>query len=149
MSFTRISQYIEVGQTPVIISESVEWVPIREWLAQNVEIQAALERWRQNWEQTDLTAYLEMYSADFWSPKHDKNSWGRYKKQVFSGKTYQKIDLSDLSVLAYPGVENNQPMVVANFNQHYRSNNFNGNFRKRLYLVKEQGGWKVLYEGRQ
>ncbi|MEA3543923.1 MAG: L,D-transpeptidase family protein, partial [Thermodesulfobacteriota bacterium] len=40
--FTRISQYIEVGQTPVIISESVEWVPIREWLSQNVEVQTAL-----------------------------------------------------------------------------------------------------------
>lgn len=147
--FTRIGQYVEIGRTPIIISESVDWVPSGEWLDLNIEVQAALETWRQNWEQTDLTAYLKMYSDDFWSKKYDKKSWGTYKKQVFSGKTFQKIDLSDISLLTYPGTEKNQPMVVANFIQHYRSNNFNGNLHKRLYMVKEQGDWKVLYEGRQ
>ena len=147
--FTRISRYVEVGRTPVIISDSVDWVSSREWLDQNIEIQAALESWRQNWEQTNLTAYLGVYSEDFWSTKYDKKGWGTYKKRVFSGKTFQKIDLSDISILTYPDTEKKQPMVVANFIQHYRSNNFNGNLHKRLYLVKEQGRWKVLYEGRQ
>ena len=147
--FTRISQYVEIGRTPVIISESVDWVSSREWLDQNIEIQAALESWRQNWEQANLNAYLKMYSKDFWSKKHDKKSWGDYKKRVFSGKVFQKIDLTDISVLTYPGTKKQQPMVVANFVQNYRSNNFNGNLHKRLYMVKEQGDWKVLYEGRQ
>ena len=147
--FTRISRYVEVGRTPVIISDSVDWVSSREWLDQNIEIQAALESWRQNWEQTNLTAYLGVYSEDFWSTKYDKKGWGAYKKRIFSGKTFQKIDLSDISILTYPDTEKKQPMVVANFIQHYRSNNFNGNLHKRLYLVKEQGRWKVLYEGRQ
>jgi len=40
-------------------------------------------------------------------------------------------------------------MIVANFVQHYRSNNFNGDMRKRLYLVKQQDQWRVLYEGGQ
>lgn len=148
--FTRISQYVDVGRTPVVISESVTWVSSREWLDQNIEVQAALETWRQHWEQADLTAYLKMYAEDFWSDKYDKKGWGAYKKQVFSGKKFQKIDLSDISVLTYPGVDSHsQPMVVANFVQNYRSNNFNGNLHKRLYMVKEQGDWKVLYEGRQ
>jgi murein L,D-transpeptidase YafK len=147
--FTRISQYVEIGRTPIVISESVDWVSSREWLDQNIEVQAALETWRQNWERSDLTSYLDMYSDDFWSKKYDKDSWAAYKKQVFSGKKFQKIDLSDISVLSYPGDKESQPMVVANFVQRYRSNNFNGNVHKRLYMVKEQGNWKVLYEGRQ
>ena len=147
--FSRISQYVEIARTPVIISESVDWISNREWLERNIEIQAALENWRQNWEQADLRAYMEMYSQDFWSKNHNKKSWGAYKKQLFSGKSFQKIDLSDISILTYPGTEKKQPMVVANFVQHYRSNNFNGNLRKRLYMVKELGVWKVLYEGRQ
>jgi len=147
--FTRISQYVTVGRTPIVISESVDWISSREWLDQNIEVQAALETWRQNWEQANLTAYLEMYSQNFWSKKYDRESWGAYKKQVFSGKRFQKIDLTDISVLAYPDVDNNQPMIVANFIQNYQSNNFNGNLHKRLYMVKEQGAWKVLYEGRQ
>ena len=147
--FDLIGQYVEVGRTPIIISESVNWVSSREWLDQNIEVQAALETWRQNWEQAIVTAYLDMYSQDFWSKKYDKEGWGVYKKRIFSGKTFQKIDLSEISVLTYPGTNSAQPMVVANFIQHYRSNNFNGNLHKRLYMVKEQGDWKVLYEGRQ
>ena len=147
--FSRIAQYIEVGHTPVIISEAVDWISTREWLDENIEIQAALETWRQNWEKADLDAYLKMYSTDFWADGYDSSSWSAYKKQVFSGKKFQKIDLSDISLLSYPQSEQHRPMVVANFVQHYRSNNFNGDMHKRLYLVKEAEGWKVLYEGRQ
>lgn len=147
--FTRIGRYIEIGRTPVIISESVEWCSSREWLDLNIEIQATLERWRQSWEQSDIESYLTMYAPAFWAKGHDYNSWQRYKKRVFAGKTFQKIDLSDISLLRYPQRTDKQPMVVANFRQHYRSNNYNGDMRKRLYMVKERGNWKVLYEGRQ
>ncbi|WP_321390493.1 L,D-transpeptidase family protein [uncultured Desulfuromusa sp.] len=147
--FTRIGQYVEIGRTPIVISESVDWVSSGEWLDQNIEVQAALETWRQNWERSDLNSYLNMYADDFWSKKYNKDTWGEYKKRVFSGKKFQKIDLSDISILSYPGDKKSRPMVVANFVQHYQSNNFNGNAHKRLYMVKEQGQWKVLYEGRQ
>lgn len=146
--FSHIAQYVEIGETPVIISETVDWISSREWLDLNIELQAALETWRQNWEQANLGSYLQMYSHDFWAKGHSSRSWREYKKQVFAGKTYQKIDISDLSLLAYPSHEKGS-LVVANFVQHYRSNNFNGDMRKRLYLVKEQDHWKVLYEGRQ
>lgn len=148
--FSRISQYVEVGRTPVIISEAVEWCSSREWLDLNIELQATLERWRQSWENSDLESYLAMYADDFWSGNYDISSWQNYKKQVFAGKTFQKIDLSDITLLGYPEVAGRQqPMVVANFRQDYRSNNYTGEMRKRLYMIKEQGRWKVLYEGRQ
>lgn len=147
--FTRIGQYVEIGRTPVIISEQVQWFSSREWLDLNIEIQATLERWRKSWEEADINSYLSMYAGDFWASGHDIKSWQRYKKRIFAGKTFQKIDLSEVSLLGYPQIADRQPMVVANFKQHYRSNNYNGDMRKRLYMIKEQGGWKVLYEGRQ
>jgi murein L,D-transpeptidase YafK len=147
--FKRIGKYVEIGRTPVVISENVQWFSSREWLDLNIEVQATLERWRQSWEKADINSYLRMYASSFWAKGHDLNSWQRYKKHVFSGKTYQKIDLSDLSLLFYPKVTEDRPMVVANFRQHYKSNNYNGSMRKRLYMIKEQGTWKVLYEGRQ
>ncbi len=146
--FTRIGQYVEIGRTPVIISEKVEWCSSRDWLDLNIEVQATLERWRQSWEQADIDSYLTMYAQAFWAKGHDYKSWQRHKKRVFSGKTFQKIDLSDISLLRYPQTDDKQ-MVVANFRQRYRSNNYNGDMSKRLYMVKEQGRWKVLYEGRQ
>lgn len=147
--FSRIGQYVEIGRTPVIISEEVQWCSSREWLDLNIEVQATLERWRQSWENADINTYLKMYATDFWAKGHDIKSWKRYKKRIFASKKFQKIDLSDISLLGYPQVAKRQPMVVANFEQHYRSNNYNGDMRKRLYMIKEQGRWKVLYEGRQ
>ena len=147
--FNEISQYVEVGRTPVIISDQVKWVSSQQWLSRNIEIQAALETWRQRWESADAKRYLQFYADSFWSDNYDLRRWEEYKKQVFAAKTFQKIELSDLSLLAYPRSEEQRPMVVANFVQRYRSNNYNGDMRKRLYLIKEDDRWKILYEGRQ
>lgn len=147
--FNEITHYVEVGRTPVIISHDVSWISSQEWLSRNIEIQAAIEIWRQGWENADIGRYLQFYADDFWADNFDRRTWGEYKKQVFSGKKYQKIVLSDLSLLAYPQSNGEPPMVVANFVQHYQSNNFNGDMHKRLYLVKRDDDWKILYEGRQ
>lgn len=147
--FERIRQYVVVGRTPVIISEELEWIATSTWLTQKNAINLVIQQWRQHWENGDLQSYLDMYSKDFWTPQYDYNSWGSYKKQVFAGKTFQQIALSDLSLYGYPRDHDDTPLIVANFVQHYRSNNFNGNMHKRLYLIKEQGQWKVVYEGHQ
>ena len=147
--FERIRQYVVIGRTPVIISEELEWLAKNDWQQQKSLINMVIQEWREHWENGDLQSYLDMYSRDFWTSQHDYDSWGRYKQQVFAGKSYQQISLSDLSVYGYPRADNAAPLIVANFVQHYRSNNFNGDMRKRLYLVKEQGQWKVVYEGRQ
>ena len=44
------------GRTPVVISGKVEWISGREWLDRNVELQAALERWRSDWEDLPYTS---------------------------------------------------------------------------------------------
>jgi len=147
--FEHIRQYVELGQTPVVITEGLEWLPHDDWQMQKKDIKGFIEEWRQQWEEGDLQAYLNMYAEDFWSTRHDYRSWSRYKQQVFSSKTYQQIALSDLSLYEYPRNDHEPAMIVANFVQHYRSNNFNGNMRKRLYLVKQQNQWRVLYEGGQ
>ncbi len=147
--FGEITQYVDVGRTPVIISDEVDWLSSQQWLSRNIEIQAALETWRQRWENADFNHYLQFYSENFWSDNYDFNSWGSYKKQVFASKTFQKIELSDLSILAYPRASSQAPVVVANFVQHYQSNNYNGTMRKRLYLIKNNEDWKILYEGPQ
>jgi murein L,D-transpeptidase YafK len=147
--FEHIRQYIELGHTPVVISEELEWLSQSDWQAHKNTIKDFIEKWRRQWEEGNLQAYLKMYAEDFWTAQHDYRSWSRYKQQVFSSKTYQQIALSDLSLYEYPRNDNEPAMIVANFVQHYRSNNFNGDMRKRLYLVKEQDQWRVLYEGGQ
>ena len=147
--FARIARYVTTGQTPVVISEKIAWISRREWLDQQIELQVALETWRQSWEAADLEVYLQNYAPGFWTGSHDFDSWAAYKQRVFAGKTFQQIDLSDISLLKYPRADDQRSMVVANFHQRYRSNNYNGDMRKRMYLIKQASGWQVLYEGKQ
>ena len=55
-----------------------------------------------------------------------------------------KVKLDELSMFRNPGSEE---MVVVTFKQDYRSNNLTDTFRKRQYWIKEQGQWKIAYEG--
>jgi hypothetical protein len=43
-----------------------------------------------------------------------------------------------------PGKEE---VVVVTFDQDYRSNNLNNQMKKRQYWLREDGKWKIIYEG--
>jgi hypothetical protein len=37
--------------------------------------------------------------------------------------------------------------VVVSFEQNYKSSTLSNSMRKRQYWIKEEGRWKILYEG--
>ncbi len=47
------------------------------------------------------------------------------------------------AVLQYP----REGFVVVSFDQDYRSSNLSNTMRKRQYWMKEDGRWRILYEG--
>ncbi len=144
----RIDRYIEPGVTPVVISAEVEWISGRQWLDRNIELQSMIEGWRSSWEAADLPGYFGYYARSFWSKDHDYASWRSYKTRVLRRKDRQNIALRDISLYSYPkqGSEGRE-MAVATFQQEYRSNNFSGDMQKKLFLVREEERWKILYEG--
>lgn len=143
-----LAEYIRPGMTPVVIEERVRWLDREEWLAARGEILSMLEAWRSDWESSDVERYLGHYAGEFWSEGHDAKSWAARKRAVALGKSYQQIRFSDVSAFAYPrSATNGAELVVVNLRQEYRSNNFNSEMQKRLYFRKENGEWRVLYEG--
>lgn len=147
----EVKAYIKPGLTPVVIAQKVEWLEPAVWQKRKQVLLGTLEQWRQDWESMDVERYLSHYSTEFWSRKHDKQGLSRYKRAVFSGKSYQKIKLDDISLFTYPTAKlEDKSMVVVNFTQDFESNNFNiRGARKRLYLQHQGDEWKVVYEGRQ
>ncbi len=143
-----LDAYLDPGVTPVVITERVQWLAAEEWQQLRGEVLGALEAWRADWESGDVERYLSHYAEDFWSKGHDAQSWAARKRMVAAGKTYQQVRLEDVSVFAYPETaEDGRELMVVNLRQDYRSNNFNSAMGKRLYLAKDDGRWKVLYEG--
>jgi len=139
-----IARNLQVGLTPVIISEDVEWTKLDDWAQERKAFQAQLEQWRADWESRDADRYLGHYSRDFRANGEDLASWGRHKRQVNTGKTWIKVAVRNVSMFRNPGKEE---LVVVTFDQDYRSNNLSNTMRKRQYWTRERGTWRIVYEG--
>lgn len=151
LDLRQVEGRLKPGTTPVIVTDQVDWLETSAWLSQQRELRMAIESWRQDWASGDVEGYLGHYADGFWSKGHDRASWGKRKRQVAAGKRFQEVELDELSLFGYPRAASDgwDAMVVANFRQRYDSNNYRSTMRKRLYLVRESGHWRVLYEGEQ
>jgi len=145
-NFTRLRSFVDVGNSPIIITRNINWLEHSDWLAQQTQLESLVHDWRQDWESLDSTRYLSHYSeTEFRSGKKDFKYWANRKNQVNAGKSYINVTLSDINIFRYPGVDN---MLEFYFHQDYRSSNFNKVDNKRLYWQRNQDQqWRIIYEG--
>ena len=139
-----LSNKLQIGLTPVIISEQVEWLSLDDWDAERNALNAEIERWRNDWESLDTEHYLTHYSKRFSADRENYSDWVRRKRQINGGKSWIKLNLSNFSMFRNPGKDE---LVVVTFDQNYRSNNLSNTMKKRQYWTKESGKWRIVYEG--
>jgi murein L,D-transpeptidase YafK len=139
-----LGRQLQVGLTPVIIADQIEWVDAVALDRERASLGAAIEQWRTDWQSRDTEKYLSHYSQRFASGSQDLRGWTEHKRKVNAGKAWIKVGLSRVSMLRYPG---ERDVVVVSFDQDYRSDGLANVMRKRQYWVKEGERWKILYEG--
>ena len=139
-----LSDKLQIGLTPVIISEQVEWLSLDDWNAERNALNAEMERWRGDWESLDTDRYLTHYSKNFSADGENFAEWGQHKRKVNSGKSWIKLKISNFSMFRNPGKDE---LVVVTFDQEYRSSNLSNTMKKRQYWTKEGGKWRIVYEG--
>jgi len=139
-----LSNKLQIGLTPVIISEQVEWLSLDDWNAERNALNAEIERWRGDWESLDTERYLTHYSRKFSADRENYSDWARHKRQVNSSKSWIKLSITNFSMFRNPGKDE---LVVVTFDQDYRSDNLVNTMKKRQYWTKEGGKWRIIYEG--
>ena len=139
-----LGQRLQIGLTPVIIADEIEWTDRAALEAERAGLAAALEQWRADWQSRDSERYLAHYSQRFASQGQDYAAWAAHKRKVNAAKAWIKIGLGRVSMLRYP---HERDVVVVTFEQDYRSNGLANVMKKRQYWMKEGGRWKILYEG--
>lgn len=139
----RLSKYVDVNHTPVVIGQSVAWHPPDQWEAERANILEALGKWKSDWESLDTNRYLSHYSRHFRSEHGDFASWSARKHQVNAGKTWVKVGVNDVSIFEYPGT---QDLMMISFEQDYRSNNLSKRTFKRQFWAREDGQWRIIHE---
>jgi murein L,D-transpeptidase YafK len=139
----HLGKLLQVGITPVIITNQMDWSDEQE-KAERTALLNEIEQWRTDWASLDVDAYLKHYSSNFSSGGLDLSAWAKQKRQVNAGKSWVKVNISNLSAFAYP----NQPdLVVVNFEQDYSSSNLSNRMKKRQYWMKQGERWQIVYEG--
>lgn len=139
-----LSSHLQIGLTPVIIAQNVEWVSQDEWQQERKAMLSAFEGWRLDWESRDGDRYASHYSHNFSADGSDYNAWTTQKRAVNAAKSWISVSADKVTMFGYPGKDD---MVVVTFRQDYKSNNLNNTMMKRQYWKKEDGRWKIVYEG--
>lgn len=136
---TALRPFIEVGQTPVVFSDELRWLSPAEATSERQTWLGRLEGWRNAWASVDTEGYLAHYHPEFSTPDMTRAQFVDHKRRVNQGKTFIDIEIDDLNLWRYPGVD--EPMVLVEFTQRYRSNNYSSVSQKQQY-------WRQLADGR-
>jgi hypothetical protein len=139
-----VARYVQVGLTPVIIADEIEWADAGAVESDRKSLGAALEQWRADWQSRDTEKYLAHYAQKFSAGKQDLAAWSTHKRKVNAGKKWIKLGVARVSMFRYP---RERDFVVVTFDQDYRSDGLSNVMRKRQYWIKEGARWKILYEG--
>jgi murein L,D-transpeptidase YafK len=139
----RLSKYVDVSRTPVVIGQGIQWRDPAHWEADRKGFLDAFARWQKDWESLDTDRYLAHYSSHFRTDGQDFVAWKAKKSRVNAGKSWVKVGIDELSLFAYPGA---QDMMMVTFEQDYRSSNMSRKTLKRQYWVREGGDWRIVHE---
>ena len=138
-----LAKNVQIGLTPVIISNSIEWLSHDDWQNERSALNKKIDEWRADWESRDVERYLKHYSTKFRTKEQTLDDFAKQKRQVNVGKEWVKVKLSNVSMFRDPKDE----LVVVTFEQDYQSNNLNNQMRKRQYWIREGSTWKIVFEG--
>ena len=143
--FEVIAKYAQVGVTPVIIANGIEWVSrgrgqgaARGPRAERRELAPRLGKPRHRQVPHALRARASPPAS------MDLAQWSEQKRKVNAGKTWIKVKLDKVSIFLYPGRDD---LAVVTFDQDYASSNLSNQMRKRQYWIREGGAWRILHEG--
>ena len=135
-----LTNYVELERTPIITVEKIDYNSAKNLYEEQKLLIAFVEQWKDAWEKKDISRYIAAYSKDFYCRDMDRAGWRQYKEGLNESYEFIAVDLQDIKVLRCDGY------VVISCLQEYRSDQYQDSGIKRLYLVKETEGWRIIGE---
>lgn len=115
--------------------------PERPDAAEADAVRSAVQAWAKAWSRKDMEHYLEAYAGSFVpSERQSRSKWEADRRLRILSKKSISVEVRQLKV-TFEGKN-----ATAQFQQIYASDNFTGNSRKTLDLVKQGGRWLIARE---
>jgi murein L,D-transpeptidase YafK len=139
----EVAQRLQVGVTPVIIGNGIEWANPGQWEAERRQLSQQVESWQRDLGSGEVDRYLSHYSMRFSSERMNFAQWSRSTREAMV-RNRTPAETRNLAIFRNPGKE---PMAVVTFEQDTHGNGRPGPVKKRQYWIVEEGRWKIIYEG--
>lgn len=135
---------VEINNTPVVITDHVEFVNKAQWEADRNVANKLVDKWRRDVESKDATQLMSNYSSQFKSDHGESLSiWFTKHQHLLTGVKNISIKLKDMTFFRYPG---NEEMIVSTFTQESLVGKIKNSIRKRQYWAKDGSQWKIISE---
>ncbi len=139
-SIDELAHYIQLNDTPVVISSRVEMVSPDEQEKEKKQLLEVIEDWRRAWENKEIDRYMSYYSPRFTSDGKNREQWKEYKAIVANKYKEISVEIENLRLLKNDGI------VMAKFDQRYSTDRLQSKGEKRLYLQQNSKEWKIVGE---
>ncbi len=139
-SIKKISSFISLEQTPLIVTDKVKIVSRDEIESQRGEVLAMIEDWRNAWAEKRIEDYIRHYSPQFSAQGMNRDQWGERKAGLAKINGSIRVVLTDFTVL-----KQKDGMVVS-FIQDYSADNVSNVGLKTLYLIEGNNGPQIVTE---
>jgi len=143
-----MAKYVKLRHSWVIVGENFVFDQAARKKQLLDSVKRDIEAWRRDWTQLDTEAYLSHYHRKFHSGTRDLAAWKRYKRRVNASKRFVDVSFTHITLIHDPNPWPEGEVVVAEFDQSYRSSNYADKGRKRIYLARANANqnWKILLE---
>lgn len=142
-NFERLFGQVAVGSSAVVFADSIVWLEPDEVSRLRADVGDIFERWRQAWQSLDTEHYLSFYSPNFQSSRGNYDEWAAHKWRVNAKKSFVTVTVDQIGMFRYP---EHPDLVLVDFQQDYKSDNFNSLTHKRQFWQRTDAGWRVLHE---
>jgi murein L,D-transpeptidase YafK len=136
----ELATYIQLNDTPVVISSRVEMVSPVAQEKEKKQLLKVIEGWRRAWQRKEIDQYMSFYSPRFRSDGKNREQWKKYKALVANKYNQITVKIDNLRLLKNDGI------ILAKFDQRYSTERLESKGEKRLYLHQNSTEWKILGE---
>ncbi len=136
----ELAKKIRLFDTPIVVARTLRVAGPDARTQARRELEDLLDEWRDSWQAKDLERYLALYSATFQQRDMDLAAWRSYKEAIFrkAGRITVRTSLRHLL--------KHEDQAVAAFRQDYTADAHSDSGIKRLFLVRENGLWRIVGE---
>ncbi|WP_341902980.1 L,D-transpeptidase [Polaromonas sp. YR568] len=138
----RIIRTVEVRSTPVVISQSLKWVPPQSLKAEVQSFEEALKGWHTTKSSGDIRKLTAWYTPDFTSYGKTFAQWTPTLQSELKQVGNRGTQIKDVSYLRWTDTADTMVVTFGEVAKGARTG-----LTKRQYWVRQGTQWKIFFEG--